>query len=103
MIHDNARINSIRSRAAAQLELITSLKASIVKGKLEELSIARSQTGDIETFFLRHLNEEDRTPADEAQWLNGAEFILNSWEPRLRALKEQFEKRGGAGIEIVGG
>ena len=103
MIHDQSRVDSIRSRAKAQLELITSLEARIVKGKLDELQVARNQTGDIESLFLHTLHHEDRSSASEAQWLNGAELILTSWGPRLKALQEKFDKYGGSGVEIIGG
>ena len=81
MIHDQARVDAIRARAAAQIELIKSLEARIVKGKLSSLEVARRQTGDIESFFLRDLERHDRTPAEEARWLSYAEHILHTWVP----------------------
>lgn len=102
MIHDKARVDAIRARVAAQLELINSLKAKIVKGKLDALNVARMQTDDIETFFLRDLERNDRTPAEEARWLSYAEHMLKTWGPYLKQTEERFSKTGDIGIEIIG-
>lgn len=40
MIHDQARVDALRGRAAAQIELIESLAAKIVKGILSTLDVA---------------------------------------------------------------
>jgi hypothetical protein len=48
MIHDKARVDAIRARVTAQVELIKSLEAKIVKGKHAMLEIARNQTQDAE-------------------------------------------------------
>src|SRR5258708_40183841 len=103
MIHDTARVESIRSRAAAQVELIKSLEAKIVEGKLDLLEVARHQTGDIESFFLKDLERQDRTPPEESRWLDGAEHMLGIWVPYLKQTEEQFHRYGSLGIEIVGG
>lgn len=102
MIHDTARVEAIRARVAAQLELVTSLEAKIVKGKLDALQVARNQTADIETVLLRDLERQDRTPAEEARWLSFAEHMLQTWAPYLKQTEEQFIKYGDR-IEIVAG
>jgi hypothetical protein len=102
MIHDKGRVHAIRARAVAQIELIKSLEAKILKGKLQALEVARNQTQDIETFFLRELEGNDRTPAEEARWLSFAEQMLQTWVPYLKQTQEQFSKYGDR-IEIVGG
>lgn len=102
MIHDTTRVVAIRARVAAQIDLIKSLEAKIVKGKLDALEVARNQTEDIETFFLQDLERQDRTPAEEARWLSSAEHMLQSWGPYLKQTEEQFSKYGDR-IQIVGG
>ena len=102
MMHDTARVAAIRARVAAQIDLIKSLEAKIVKGKLDALEVARNQTEDIETFFLQDLERQDRTPAEEARWLSSAEHMLQTWGPYLKQTEEQFSKYGDR-IQIVGG
>lgn len=103
MIHDKARAEAIRVRVAARLDLIKSLEAKIVKGKLDALEVARNQTEDIETFFLRDLERQDRTPPEEARWLSYAEQQFQAWGPYLKEGQDRFNKYGDIGIEIVGG
>jgi len=103
MIHDKARVDAIRARAMAQIELIKSLEAMIVKGKHEMLEVARNQTEDIETLFLMDLDRQERTAAEEARWLSYAEHMLQTWGPSLKQTEDQFRKFGGRGIEVVGG
>ncbi len=103
MIHDKARVEAIRRRAEAQIALISLLKAKISKEKLDALEVARNQTADIETLYLRNLEHEDRTPAEEARWLSYAESMLQTWVPYLKQTEEQFSKFGGRNIEVVGG
>jgi hypothetical protein len=103
MIHDTARVHAIRVRVAAQLDMIKSLEARVIKGKLDALDVARNQTEDIETFFLRDLERQDRTPADESRWLSYAEHQLQTWGPYLREVRERFNKYGDVGVKIVGG
>jgi hypothetical protein len=103
VIHDKARVEAIRARAVAQLELIKSLEAMIVKGKHAMLEVARNQTDDIETLFLSDLDRQERTAAEEARWLSYAEHMLQTWSPYLKQTEEQFRKFGGSGIEVIGG
>jgi len=103
MIHDKARVEAIRARVAAQLELITILEAKIVKGRLDALTVARNQIADIETFFIQDLERRDRTAPEEARWLSCAEHMLQTWEPYLTQAQAQFSKYRHIGIEIVGG
>src|SRR5260370_42377669 len=98
MIHDQARVDAIRARAAAQIELIKSLEAKIVRGKLSTFEVARRQTGDIESFFLKDLERNERTPDEEARWLSYAEHMLQTWGPYLKETEAQFAKFGGIGI-----
>ncbi len=102
MIYDTARVEAIRARVAAQTALINSLEARIVKGKLHALEVARHQTADIETFFIRDLERQDRTPDEEARRLSYAEYMLQTWGPYLEQTQEQFRKYGNIGIEVVG-
>lgn len=103
MIHDKGRVEAIRASVAAQMALVKSLEARIVKGKLDALEVALNQTADIETLFLQDLERQDRTPAEEARWLSYAEHMLQTWAPYLHKIQEQFSKYGDIGVEIVGG
>ena len=101
MIHDKVRVDAIRVRMKAQIELIRSLQAKIVKGKLDMLDLALQQTEDVETLYLRELDRHDRSAPEEARWLSFAEHYLQTWVPYLKQTEEQFTKFGGHGIEVV--
>ncbi len=103
MIHDTTRVESIRARTTAQLQLVSILEAKIKKGTLPQLQLARNQLGDIESFFLAHLDREERTPREEARWLTAAEHMLEIWTAELKKVDTQFEKFGPGQAEIVGG
>ena len=103
MIHDNERVAALRARATSQIELIRSLQAQIVEGKLDALNVALNQTNDIETFFISDLDRNERTPAQEAKWLSAAESMLSVWGPYLQNLHDHFGKGGGRGIQVIGG
>ena len=103
MVHDTARVEAIRVLVQAQIELIESLKAMIVKGDLEALNLARNQTEDVEAFFLGDLERRDRTPVEERRWLDAAEHMLGVWGPYLTETEAQFKRRGDRGIVIIGG
>lgn len=75
MVYDTARVAAIRARVAAQIDLIKSPEAKIVKGKLDALKVARNQTEDIKSFFLQDLERQSRTLVEEARWLSSAEHI----------------------------
>jgi len=102
MIHDQARVDAIRARVAAQIELIRSLEAKIVKGTFPALEVARKQTGDIASFFLEDVERQGRTAAEEARWLSYAEHMLQVWAPYLKDVEAQFGKYSSVRIEIVG-
>jgi hypothetical protein len=101
MIHDTARIAAIRARAAAQLDLITSLESGIIDGEFAALKLARHQTEDIENFILPHLERDHITPAEEVLWLSNAELLL-AWTPQLTNLHNRFSKHGNLKIQIIG-
>ena len=103
MIHDTNRVESIRARTAEQLEKVSALQAKISKGTLPQLELARNQLGDIESFFLAHLDRQERTPREEASWLDAAEHMLQLWIAELEKVDTQFKKFGAAQIEIIGG
>jgi hypothetical protein len=103
MIHDMERVAAIRVRATSQIELIKSLQAQIVEGRLDALEVALNQTNDIETFFIADLDRNERTPAQEAKWLSAAENMLSVWGPYLQNLRDHFGKAGGRGIQVIGG
>ena len=103
MIHDTKRVESIRARTTAQLQLVSTLEAKIKKGTLPQLQLMRNQLGDIESFFLAQLKKESRTPREESMWLDSAEHMLQIWTAELKKVDEQFKNFGPGQIEIIGG
>jgi hypothetical protein len=102
MIHDKTRVEAIRARMNDHLQRIEAMKAKIVKGNLDALDVARNQTEDIGTFFLADLDRQDRSPAQEAFWLSGAERMLQVWAPYIQKTEQQFAQYGDHGIQIIG-
>ena len=103
MIHDKERVAAIRACVASQIELIKSLQARIVEGRLDALEVALNQTHDVETHFIADLDRSERTPAEEAKWLSAAENTLSRWGPYLQNLHDHFGKAAGRGIQVIGG
>ena len=102
MIHDPKRVETIRARTAAQLQLVSTLEAKIKTGRLPQLELARNSLDDIEHCYLAQLEMESRTPDEEDTWLHTAEQVLESWTDQLKKLDEQFTNFGPRDIEIVG-
>ncbi len=94
MIHDTKRVESLRARTTAQLELVSTLQEKIAKGELPQLRLAHNQLGDIESFFLARLDTEERTPLEEARWLAGAEHLLQIWTAEVQKVDAQFKQFG---------
>jgi hypothetical protein len=78
MVHDTKRVESLRTRAKAQLELVSTLQAKIAEGELPQLTLARNLLEDMESFFLARLDTEERTPLEEARWLAGPNTCFKS-------------------------
>lgn len=103
MIHDTKRVESIRARTTDQLQLASTLKTTISKGTLPQLELARNQLGDIESFFLAQLDRQERTPREEAMWLDAAEHLLQIWTAELKKVDIQFKNFGPGQVKIIGG
>jgi len=102
MIHDKKRVAAIRVRAASQIELIKSLQAQIVEGRLDALEVALNQTNDIETFSSPiWIATNNFRPG--SQMAIAAENMLSVWGPYLQNLRDHFGKAGGRGIQVIGG
>ena len=102
MIHDPKRVESIRARTAAQLQLVSTLEAKIKTGRLQQLELAHNSLDEIENCYLAQLEMESRTPDEEDRWLHTAEDVLQAWTDQLKKLDEQFTNFGPRDIEIVG-
>jgi hypothetical protein len=104
MIHDPTRVESIRSRALANVQLLSALEIKFETGALPpQLQIARNQLKDVERFFLARIGRESMTAAEEARWLDGAEHMLQAWVGEVQRVSEQFKGFGPGQIEIIGG
>lgn len=57
--------------------------------------------GRCKTLYLSKLEREDRTPAQESQWLFAAEQMLAIHASKLNELNANFKKYGGK-IEFAG-
>ena len=76
MIHDKERVEVLRAAAKVGIDALNELQAKTTdSGFHEMLVVPRHWFGDIESFFLSQLENEnqDRTPAAEAFWLDAAE------------------------------
>jgi hypothetical protein len=102
MMHDKARVEAIRARVNAHLELIKLLQSKIAKGNLPALEVARNQIKDVETLYLNDLDKKDRTAVEEAEWLSYAEAYLHASEPQLRQIEGQIKSFGDTPIQVVG-
>jgi hypothetical protein len=88
MTHDPQRVASIRDRAGVQLARAAQLQARITRGELPLLKVAQTQLGAIETFFLAHLQRQERTPKQEAFWLDQAERMLQISTAEVNRIEE---------------
>ena len=96
MIHDKKRVNALRAAAKAGIEALEELRNKTTdSGFHERLGQHRHLFTDIESFFLSQLeNREDRTSAEEANWLNGADRILNIANRELKESQRMFKDYG---------
>ena len=106
MIHDKERVEVLRAAAKVGIDALNELQAKTTdSGFHEMLIVPRHWFGDIESFFLSQLENEnqDRTPAAEAFWLDAAERILDIAKGELRRLQELFNTYGPGIMAIVAG
>ena len=93
MIHNSARVDSIRIQIKIALERVSRLEAA--KGELPELKLIRNQLGDIQD-FCSQLERETRTPQEEAVRLDFSERMLRLWIAELDRSDERFKRFGSA-------
>ena len=93
MIHNTARVDSIRIRTKIALERVSQLEAA--KGELPELKLVRNQLGDIED-FCSQLERETRTPQQETARLDFTEGMLRLWIAEMDRIDERFKRFGSA-------
>ena len=91
MIHDRARVEGLWPAAKSGIEVLDELRAKATDSSFHEmLDLPRSWFGDIEPFSLSQFESQDRTPAEEARWLDGVKYHLDMTNQLLRKLKEMF-------------
>ena len=101
MIHDKERVEVLRAAAKVGIDALNELQAKTTDlGFHERLVIPRYWFGDIESFFLSQLENQDRTPAAEAFWLDAAERFLDTAKGELRRQQELFNTYG-PGITVM--
>ena len=61
------------------------------RGRLQQV---RYWLEDVERFFLESLLRESRTPAQESDWLGGAEFALKMAARQLKSIQDAVAKYG---------
>jgi len=95
MIHAPERVRAIRNYATASLQSVADLQAVVqdpfFRGRLQQV---RYWLEDIESFFLESLSRESRTPAQESDWLGGAEFALKMAARQLKSVQDAVVKFG---------
>ena len=79
MIHDPQRVELMRSGIAKGLRRISAIEAKLIgktTGLREQLAHARNHFNDVELNYLSFLDKQERTPQQEARWLNSADMHL---------------------------
>ena len=80
---DLERIERIKSEARAAIERADELINRVSDQTFKEtVTAVRRRLGDIESFFLNHV--EDVYPTNEHLWLTGAEHFLSMYIAELR-------------------
>jgi hypothetical protein len=102
MIHNNPRVEALRTHSTSELKAVRQLEAQIKKGSLDELRLIGHWLKDIETFFISDLSRQSRTPQEEAWWLDQADNMLQICISKLRPLQTKFKEFGPGNIEIAG-
>ena len=104
MIHDKERVEILRAAAKVGIDALNELQAKTTDlGFHEMLVVPRHWFGDIESFFLSQLENQDRTPAAEASWLDAAERYLDIAKGELRRRQELFNAYGPGIMVMVAG
>ena len=104
MIHDKERVEALRAATKVGIDALNELQAKTTdSGFHGRLSTARYYFGDIESFFLSKLKNQDKTPAAEAFLLDAAEHYLDIPQRELRELQKMFNAYGpGIMIMVMG-
>ena len=102
MIHDTQRVDAILANVTAGLQALSDIEGQVKDpGFLDQLKLPRNWFGDVESLYLRQLETGERTPAEEARWLDFAEHHLALTNELLKNKKGLFEKYG-PNIQVVG-
>jgi hypothetical protein len=102
MIHDAKRVEALRAGAQAGLKALTELQLKTTDPSFHQMLVMpRNWFGDIEAFFIRQLEAEERTAAREAWWLSAAEQNLAMTNQQLKHLQGLFTKYG-PNIQVIG-
>jgi|SRR5579884_2753659 len=99
MIHDIERAKAIRQKAEMELARIAEIERRVQKGDLARLTIAKNQFQDVEDFFLRLLEKENRTPQQEGFWLSYTERLVQIWSAEVTKLSQRMTD--GVNLEVA--
>jgi hypothetical protein len=95
MTHHNGRVERIKCRVDDGLKEVTALENSVTADYAQaHLGLARNRFNDVESQFVKHLDEMGLTADDEAAWLDQAEMILAVAEQDLSVMKGLVAKYG---------
>lgn len=95
MIHAPERVEAIRANVAAKLKVVSELEELIQDAYFhEQLKLIRHWLGDIETFFLRDLSRQSRSPDAEAHWLDWAEAFLDITAQQIKSIQDLIARYG---------
>ena len=104
MIHDKERVEVLRAAAKVGIDALNELQAKTTDlGFHETLVRPRHWFGDIESFFISQLENQDRTPTAEASLLDAAEHFLDIAKGELRRRQELFNTYGPGIMVMVAG
>ena len=102
-IHDKKRVEALRAAGKAGIKALDELRDKTADPGFHEMLVPPGHWfADIESFFISQLDSRDnRTPVEEASWLNAAELNLDMASQRLKQLQEMFNT-SGPDIKVIG-
>jgi hypothetical protein len=92
MIYDQKRIDAIRRRVIAKLEMLRQIDSQTDDEFRSQLKHPRNRLIDIDK-TLTDLSWRSRTPEDESHWLDGVEKFLRMAEHACQFWEDEFAKR----------
>jgi hypothetical protein len=89
VIHNQARVNTFRQKAAANLKTIADLEPHAKDDNTRHrLRLAQNTMSDIDGFFLARIEREERTAEQETRWLEYTRMALVLGELQLAEVQD---------------